>query len=154
MKISAYVFMLSVLLMTAGCAGMLGGKDETSADFDRETSATELHIKEDRVRSSLAKIESSLSDYTKTEKTIPAKLDKLVPKFLAGIPSLDLPVCGHETDKVEIYPASILRDGRVVFNIAGNKYRIVVWINYPYRVVYIRFIGTHAQYDRIDAQTI
>lgn len=50
--------------------------------------------------------------------------------------------------------ASILRDGRVVFNVGGNKYRIVVWINYPYRVVYIRFIGTHAQYDTIDAQTI
>ena len=50
--------------------------------------------------------------------------------------------------------ASILRDGRVVFNIAGNKYRLVVWINYPYRVVYVRFIGTHAQYDDIDAQTI
>jgi mRNA interferase HigB len=50
--------------------------------------------------------------------------------------------------------ASILKDGRVVFNIAGNKYRIVVWINYPYRVVYIRFIGTHRQYDAIDAQSI
>lgn len=50
--------------------------------------------------------------------------------------------------------ASILRDGRVVFNVAGNKYRLVVWINYPYGVVYIRFIGTHAQYDRIDAQTV
>jgi mRNA interferase HigB len=37
---------------------------------------------------------------------------------------------------------------------AGNKYRIVVWINYPYRVVYIRFIGTHRQYDMIDAQTV
>ena len=49
---------------------------------------------------------------------------------------------------------SILQDGRAVFNIAGNKYRIVVWINYPYRVVYIRFIGTHEQYDKIDAQTI
>ena len=46
------------------------------------------------------------------------------------------------------------RDGRVVFNIAGNKYRVVVWINYAYRVVYVRFIGTHAQYDAIDAQTI
>ncbi len=50
--------------------------------------------------------------------------------------------------------ASILRDGRVVFNIAGNKYRLVVWINYAYRVVYIRFIGTHAQYDKIDVQTV
>jgi mRNA interferase HigB len=46
--------------------------------------------------------------------------------------------------------ASILQDGRVVFNIVGNKYRIVVWINFPY----VRFIGTHKQYDAIDAQTI
>lgn len=56
--------------------------------------------------------------------------------------------------KASFRNASILRDGRVVFNLAGNKYRLVVWINYPYRVVYIRFIGTHAQYDAIDAQTI
>src|SRR5258708_4789875 len=56
--------------------------------------------------------------------------------------------------KREIGTASILKDGRAVFNIAGNKYRIVVWINYPYRVVYIRFIGTHRQYDKIDAQTV
>lgn len=50
--------------------------------------------------------------------------------------------------------ASILQDGRVVFNIAGNKYRLITWINYPYRVVYIRFVGTHRQYDQIDAQSI
>jgi mRNA interferase HigB len=56
--------------------------------------------------------------------------------------------------KRAIRSASILKDGRVVFNIAGNKYRIVVWINYPYRVVYIRFIGTHNQYDAIEAQTV
>jgi len=56
--------------------------------------------------------------------------------------------------KRDVGTASILKDGRAVFNIAGNKYRIVVWINYSYRVVYIRFIGTHAQYDRIDVQTI
>jgi mRNA interferase HigB len=56
--------------------------------------------------------------------------------------------------KARFRNASILRDGRAVFNIGGNKYRIVVWINYPYHVVYIRFIGTHAQYDAIDAQRI
>jgi mRNA interferase HigB len=56
--------------------------------------------------------------------------------------------------KRDVRSASILKDGRVVFNIAGNKYRIAVWINYPYRVVYIRFVGTHRQYDDIDAQTI
>ena len=56
--------------------------------------------------------------------------------------------------KREFRNASILQDGRAVFNISGNRYRLVVWINYAYRVVYIRFIGTHAQYDEIDAQTI
>ena len=56
--------------------------------------------------------------------------------------------------KRDIHSAGILKDGRAVFNIAGNKYRIVVWINYPYHVVYIRFIGTHRDYDAIDAQTI
>jgi mRNA interferase HigB len=56
--------------------------------------------------------------------------------------------------KQQFRNASILKDGRVVFNIAGNKYRLVTWINYPYRVLYIRFIGTHKQYDQIDAQTI
>ncbi len=56
--------------------------------------------------------------------------------------------------KRPIRTASILKDGRVVFNLTGNKYRLVVWINYPYRVVYIRFIGTHRQYDTIDAQKV
>ena len=56
--------------------------------------------------------------------------------------------------KLDFRNASILKDGRAVFNIAGNKYRLVVWINYAYRVVYIRFIGTHAQYDKINVQTI
>lgn len=53
------------------------------------------------------------------------------------------------------YPsASILRDNRVVFNIKGNTYRLVVRINYDYGMIHIRFIGTHAQYDKIDAETI
>lgn len=50
--------------------------------------------------------------------------------------------------------ASILKAGRVVFNICGNKYRLVVWINYQYSMVYIRFIGTHKEYDKIDAGSI
>ncbi len=50
--------------------------------------------------------------------------------------------------------ASILKDSRVVFNICGNKYRLIVKVNYPYQVVYIRFIGTHKQYDAIDAEAI
>ncbi len=50
--------------------------------------------------------------------------------------------------------ASILKDNRVTFNIGGNKYRLVVKINYPYRVAYIRFIGTHKQYDLRDDEPI
>jgi mRNA interferase HigB len=50
--------------------------------------------------------------------------------------------------------ASVLRGNRVVFNIAGNKYRLIVKFNYSYRIGYIRFIGTHAEYDRIDAEEI
>jgi mRNA interferase HigB len=50
--------------------------------------------------------------------------------------------------------ASIIANNRVVFNIRGNHYRLVVAINYAYQVVYIRFVGTHRDYDQIDAATI
>lgn len=50
--------------------------------------------------------------------------------------------------------ASIIANNRVVFNIRGNNYRLVVAINYAFRIVYIRFIGTHTEYDEIDAATI
>jgi len=56
--------------------------------------------------------------------------------------------------KAQYANASVLKDGRTVFNIAGNKYRLVVWINYDYSVVYIRFIGSHKEYDEIDVQTV
>ncbi len=50
------------------------------------------------------------------------------------------------------YPsASILRDNRVVFNIKGNNYRLVTRIDYRLKRVYVRFIGNHAEYDRINA---
>ena len=53
------------------------------------------------------------------------------------------------------YPnASILNDNRVVFNIKGNHYRLVVRINYHYQMVWIRFVGTHKEYDKIDANKI
>ena len=53
------------------------------------------------------------------------------------------------------YPsASIVADNRVVFNIKGNDYRLVVKINYGYRTVYVRFVGTHAEYDRVNAEEV
>ena len=50
--------------------------------------------------------------------------------------------------------ADILKDGRVVFDVGGNKYRLVAWVNYAYATVYVRFIGTHRQYDGIDADEV
>ena len=50
--------------------------------------------------------------------------------------------------------ASIIANNRVVFNIKGNSYRLIVKINYGYGIVWIRFIGTHADYDKIIAETI
>src|SRR5438045_1841201 len=56
--------------------------------------------------------------------------------------------------KAQFGDASILQGGRAVFTIGGNKYRLVVRINYAYGVVYVRFVGAHAEYDAIDAATI
>lgn len=56
--------------------------------------------------------------------------------------------------KATYVTASILKGSRVVFNIRGDKYRLVVKINYPHQVIYVRFLGTHEQYDAIDAETI
>lgn len=55
----------------------------------------------------------------------------------------------------EEYPsASILNNNRVVFNIKGNNYRLIVKISFEYQMVWIRFIGTHGEYDKINANTI
>jgi mRNA interferase HigB len=59
------------------------------------------------------------------------------------------------TDITKLYrTASILVKNRVVFNTKGNAYRLVAAINYNYRIVYIRFIGTHKEYDKINAEEI
>ncbi len=50
--------------------------------------------------------------------------------------------------------ASFVANDRVVFNIKGNDYRLVVAVRYDFGIVYIRFVGTHAEYDKIDAATI
>jgi mRNA interferase HigB len=56
--------------------------------------------------------------------------------------------------KAQYRSASILKNRRVVFNIKGNDYRLVVAVAYRLQIVYVKFIGTHPQYDAIDANTI
>lgn len=56
--------------------------------------------------------------------------------------------------KADFGQTDILKDGRAIFDLGGNKYRLVVWINYKFKTVYVRFIGTHAEYDKIDPETV
>jgi mRNA interferase HigB len=56
--------------------------------------------------------------------------------------------------KVRYRHASILKSRRVVFNIKGNDYRLIVAVAYRIGVVYVKFVGTHRQYDAVDAETV
>jgi Uncharacterized protein conserved in bacteria len=56
--------------------------------------------------------------------------------------------------KSEYPSASILSNNRIVFDIKGNNYRLIIKVNYSYQIVWIRFIGTHSGYDRINANEI
>lgn len=56
--------------------------------------------------------------------------------------------------KLTYTSASILKNGRIVFNIKGNTYRMVVKVNYEKQWLFIRFIGTHEEYNHIDAENI
>jgi mRNA interferase HigB len=49
---------------------------------------------------------------------------------------------------------SVLKNRRVVFNIKGNDYRLIVAIAYKLQIVYVKFVGTHRQYDAVDAETV
>ena len=61
---------------------------------------------------------------------------------------------GPEDVKRRYRHASILKGNRVIFNIAGNRYRLVMQINYDFRIIYIRFVGSHGDYDKVNAETI
>ena len=56
--------------------------------------------------------------------------------------------------KEQFGSASIFKGGRVVFNIGGNKYRLVLAMDYRRQACYVKFVGTHHQYDAIDAETV
>lgn len=61
----------------------------------------------------------------------------------------------HPTDiKTKYGSASFVGDNRVVFNIAGNKYRLIVHVSYEKQTLMIKFVGTHAEYDNVTATTV
>ena len=61
---------------------------------------------------------------------------------------------GHQHLKAQYRHASICGNNRVVFNIAGNKYRLVVEMQYRAGIAWVKFVGTHARYDMIDVETV
>jgi mRNA interferase HigB len=84
-------------------------------------------------------------------------------RFWQKYPTTEIPLRGWYAEARRERPAdvkanrrnvSILANNCVVFNIKGNDYRLVVAIRYDKQIMFIRFIGTHAEYDRIDATTV
>ncbi|MDE2489943.1 MAG: hypothetical protein KGM24_03800 [Elusimicrobia bacterium] len=132
---------LLVLLAAAGlggCAYLSGSRDVGSSDVEKAASADDALVREDRARTDLGHIENALAEYVKAEKRIPAKVEDLVPKYLAEIPSLDLPECGRESNRVQYYPADVLRDGRVDgtrlygtgrWGYVHNSHRVVIFVD-------------------------
>lgn len=58
-------------------------------------------------------------------------------------------------DVLAAYPAARpIRGGRIVFNVKGNEYRVIAQVDFQYRAVFVKFVGTHAEYDKVDAETV
>ncbi len=66
--------------------------------------------------------------------------------------------CAHWQNGAEVKKkygnASVIGKNRVVFNICGNKYRLIAHVNYAFQKIFIRFVGTHEEYDGVNAETI
>ena len=91
---------------------------------------------------------------------------KILKEFWETHPNAEQPLLAWHADvkqanwgspadiKKEYRHASFLANNRVVFNIKGNTYRLVAAIQYEFGIVYIRFVGTHREYDNIDATIV
>ncbi|MFI5363831.1 MAG: hypothetical protein ACHQ49_17860 [Elusimicrobiota bacterium] len=129
MKKNLFAFAALGLLAAGLCScAAWTGRDTASSDFDRETRADDIRVREDKARMNLSTLESAVADYVKTERRTPENLDVLIPKYLAEMPSLDVPACGGESSKVKIYPPSVLRDGQV----DGSSIKGTGWWGYAF----------------------
>ena len=97
----------------AGCQSLF--KDDIiSRDAEETFSKTDRRIKEDRTFSGLTRLKESVAAYDKAENKIPARLEDLIPKYLAEMPAIELSISAHkDTTEAFVYPRAVLRDGRV-----------------------------------------
>ncbi len=92
---------------------------------------------------------------TKTLKTFWAKHPDAEQPMLAWYDEVSKATWKQPSEiRMHYASASILKNRRVVFNIKGNDYRLIVAVAYKVGVVYVKFIGTHRQYDAVDAETV
>ena len=106
---------LGVILLAAlaGCRS-LGLKDDSGPELERNFQDSDRQVRETRTLSALAEMEAAIAGYVKEYNRIPARLEELVPKFIADIPSVDISVGGHrESNVVKYYPSAALRDGQI-----------------------------------------
>ena len=106
------LILLALASAAFACASP-SARDDSADTFERATRRGETNFHETKARANLASIESAMADYIKAERKIPEQLTDLVPKYIASLPSVDLPACGSETDRVQNYGPGILRDGAV-----------------------------------------
>lgn len=107
------VCVLAASLCAAGCRTL--AKDEIiTADAEANIREADFRIKETSTLSGLAKLEEAVAAYYKSENKIPGRIEDLIPKYLAEIPTADTAVRWHrESSKVQPYPSDVLRDGQV-----------------------------------------
>lgn len=110
------IFLAAVAALAAGCSsGQSRSNDETfSREVEDKVREADARAGESRTLSALSKLEEALAAYIAAERKIPDKLEELMPRYLADIPPLELDVRGHrDTNAVQVYPPSILRDGQI-----------------------------------------
>src|SRR5262245_20131219 len=101
-------------MLLAACSRQATRDDSISREVERTIRDSDQRAKESRTMSALAKLEEALTAYVGSERSVPASLDVLVPKYLAEIPTVELDVRGHrDNNRVQIYGPEILRDGQI-----------------------------------------
>lgn len=106
------ILVAAIATAMAGCQA--AREERLSQEMADSIRKTDSLARESRTLSGLAKIEESIAAYLRTERKIPPNIELLIPKYLAEVPSVDIPVRGHkETNGVKIYDARVLRDGKV-----------------------------------------
>lgn len=106
--------MFWLLAATAAFTACAGAREDAARDLDATFRNSENQVKESRTLAGLGRLEASLADHAKHENKVPAKLEDLIPKYLAEMPAVELGLREHkDTGAARNYPSSVLRGGQI-----------------------------------------